>query len=92
MHVRLLQERGRRQAEQFEELMLQALVTIRKHRQHPPSSLPSMPWSAKEIRRQERRREMKEARMMAESMQAEALREARKLERRSESGAESAAE
>ena len=66
-----LQERGRRQAEQFEALMSQALVIIRKQRQHLPSSLPSMPWSAKEIRRQERRREIAEARRMAESMQAE---------------------
>ena len=51
--------------------MSQALVIIRKQRQHLPSSLPSMPWSAKEIRRQERRREMAEACRMAESMQAE---------------------
>ena len=52
--------------------MSQALATIRKQRQHQPSRLPSMPWSAKEIRRQEWRREMVEARRMAESMQAEA--------------------
>ena len=63
-----LQERGRRQAEEFEALMSQALVIIRKQRQRLPSTLP---WSAKEIRRQERRREMTGARKMAESMQAE---------------------